>query len=357
MRLPGQPLSRLGSLATAVSGGFWPRDSKGSNQHTNHSQAAMVKQNLGRRINAGTTSGSQLALEQCMMPLTGDHVLDAVLPAQLHHLYPHRAHSLSPPSEIVHSLSPPSTVSAACSSHTFGASAGASAGGSGDSPVARVEDAFRTQTAAVHHSSSMMVSLPGHTQLVRGASALLTGLVLPERAAYSHSIGGSRLYSQGSMVFPASLADVDATVSLSRRQSQGSCSIAESGSIAACGDRSVSVGGAAIMSSSSVLPAPGISLLRSHLGSGVGLQLLSEDARTGAAVCLDDMRLGLAELVHAPISAVSHHSQGPMLLVGPHGEVSFDSIKSSHQVAAAAAHWHCACTHHTRPVRDNTSQA
>lgn len=282
----------------------------------------MVEQESWRRVSAGAAPGSRLALEQCMMPLTGDHVLDAVLPAQ------HRAHSLSPPSAFSHSLSPPSTVSAACNmySHALGTSAGQSAGGSADSPVACVEVGCRMQTAAVPQHRSMMVSLPGHTQLVRAASALLTGLVLPERAAYSHNDGGSHIYSQGSMVFPDSFADVDASVSLSRRQSRGSYSTVDASSAAAANDHSVSVGfggqhGAATMSSYSVLPATGISLQDSRHGSGVGPRLHSEEARVSTAVCFEDVRLGLAEHMHAPVAAVSHHSQGPMLLVGPHGAV------------------------------------
>lgn len=146
---------------------------------------------------------------------------------------------------------------------------------------------------AVHHPG--MVSLPGHTQLFRGASALLTGLVLPERPAHHHPMHAMRNCTQDSL--PAGhLAGADATVSLSTRHTRGSSG----------GERGVSLGAGSC--SSAVTVSAGYS-------SGGGQQAVLGDVY---------LSVYLSEHLHAQAGAAAqlgHHVQGPVLLVGPHGEV------------------------------------
>jgi hypothetical protein len=76
----------------------------------------------------------------------------------------------------------------------------------GAPPFAAVEaatDTFTAAAAAAPLYQPGQIGLPGHTQLVRGASALLTGLVLPERPDYM----GANLSRQGSICHPFGTAD------------------------------------------------------------------------------------------------------------------------------------------------------
>lgn len=91
-QVPGQPLPRLGSVATALSGGIWGSDGShavsssswgrdASNQHTTCTQDAVFKQQSEHPVNAKRPTKDRVTVEDCMLPITGDTLLDATLPA------------------------------------------------------------------------------------------------------------------------------------------------------------------------------------------------------------------------------------------------------------------------------------
>lgn len=305
--------SRLGSLATAVPGGFWKRD--GSSHSTSQCQGAVVMQQAEHSATfAGLPSeGVQVAVEHCMLSLTGDQLLDSALSVKLRPLHPHFAQGVQ---------SPPSTSWAACTSNA-GLFASSHASDSPGAPTARKSHhswsgGLMTPTAAAHRPGR--VSLPGHTQLVRGVSALLTGMVLPERPAF-HQLCTSCSYSQeGSMESPIGRGEVGRTASFSRRHSY-------------CGDNGDHAGSIGIPKvRSQIIPSTGRAASRGdysrqgrHSQGSVNFVLFEEPhmhaSDPGTAVRLEGVQTGLAEPTHAQNGPV-HHSRGPMLLVGPHGEVS-----------------------------------
>lgn len=151
-----------------------------------------------------------------------------------------------------------------------------------------------------------MVSLPGHTQLVQTASALLTGLVLPERPAFhAAAVGRTRSHT----------AAAETVVPLSRAQSL--CPAHHLGVGLSTGPDGCSLPSTtATPPYSSISSAAGASCGQDSTSFAQGSLGLWPPVNVDMAACLPVQGVPKFE-----DHSTSHASQGPLLVVGPHGEV------------------------------------